>query len=325
MIIRNPDITVLMPVYNDEKFVRYSIESILNQTFQNYEFIIINDASTDGTLDILNEYKKQDHRIIVESNKDNLRVPRTLNKGLNLARGKYIARIDSDDISGKKRFEKQVLFLENNKGFGMVGSYAEVIDEEDKTIDFLHEYSEPEFIFYTLSFWNCFVTSSVMFEKKLAIESGGFDPNFDRTEDYEMWYKISRLKKVYIIPEYLSKYRKNKSGVTAKYSAEQLRNAENIPIMKTKISKELLKYLKSEKIPSAFGEKLDLIFQLRKANRRILNEGLYINLDKKRLIKIASQRVWSFVKRDFINYKLRKSLKKSWQFMMKRNSIYNVY
>lgn len=309
MTVINPDITVLMPVYNDERFVKSSIESILNQTFHNFEFLIINDASTDGTLNILKRYEKQDSRIIIETNENNLRVPRTLNKGLNLARGRFIARIDSDDISKKERLEKQFLFLENNREFGLVGSYTEVIDEEDNTIDFFHEYSEPEFIFYTLSFWNCLVTSSVMFEKKLAVDSGGFDPAFDRTEDYEMWYKISRLKKIYIIPEYLTKYRKNKSGITARHSEEQLRNAEKIPIMKTGISMELLKYLKSEKIPETFKEKLDLILQLRRANKGILKEALNINLDKGRLSKITRQRMMNFIKRDFVNSKLKKTLK----------------
>ena len=193
MLVNNPEITVLMPVYNDEKFVRFSIESILNQTFNNFEFIIINDASSDDTLKILEEY--QDSRIKIVNNDINLRVPRSLNKGLSIARGKYIARIDSDDISVKERLEKQYLFLENNREFGLVGSYTEVIDENGKSIEFWHEYSEPEYIFYTLSFWNCLVTSSVMFEKDLAIKLGGFDPDYDRTEDYELWYKISRVKK----------------------------------------------------------------------------------------------------------------------------------
>lgn len=310
MLINNPEITVLMPVYNDERFVRFSIESILNQTFQDFEFIIINDASNDNTPEILKDYKNQDSRIIIINNESNLRVPKSLNKGLNVARGKYIARIDSDDISVKDRLEKQYIFLENNKDFGLVGSYTEVIDENGKNIEFWNEYSEPEFIFYTLSFWNCLVTSSVMFEKDLAIKLGGFNPDFDRTEDYELWYKISRIKKIYIIPEYLSKYRKNQSGITAKYSDEQLINAENVAITKTKISKELLHYLKSINKPNSFGKKINLIIQLYKANNNILNEGLKINLNKKRLREIANQRLWNFIKRDFICFKIKNFIKK---------------
>ena len=310
MEIKNPDITVLMPVYNDERFVRFSIESILNQTFQDFEFIIINDASNDNTLKILNDYKNQDSRIIIASNDINLRVPKSLNKGLSFAKGKYIARIDSDDISVEERLEKQFLFLENNKEFGLVGSYTEVIDENGDNIDFWHEYSEPEYIFYTLSFWNCLVTSTVMFDKKLAIDLGGFDPAFDRTEDYELWYKISRAKKIYIIPEYLSKYRKNKSGVTAKYSQEQLINAEDVAVTKTKISKELLQYLKSVKRPESFKEKVNLINQLYRINKKIKIKGLSVSLNKKRLSEIANQRLWNFIKRDFINFKLKNFFKR---------------
>ena len=308
MLVNNPEITVLMPVYNDEKFVRFSIESILNQTFNNFEFIIINDASSDNTLKILEEY--HDSRIKIVNNDINLRVPRSLNKGLSIARGKYIARIDSDDISVKERLEKQYLFLENNREFGLVGSYTEVIDENGKSIEFWNEYSEPEYIFYTLSFWNCLVTSSVMFEKDLAIKLGGFDPDYDRTEDYELWYKISRVKKIYIIPEYLSKYRKNKSGVTAKYSEEQLKNAENVAITKTKISRELLHYLKSVNKPDSLGKKLGLVSQLYKVNKKIKKEGLKVSLNKKRLNEIANKRLWDFIKRDFISFKLKIFLKK---------------
>ena len=308
MLVNNPEITVLMPVYNDEKFVRFSIESILNQTFNNFEFIIINDASSDDTLKILEEY--QDSRIKIVNNDINLRVPRSLNKGLSIARGKYIARIDSDDISVKERLEKQYLFLENNREFGLVGSYTEVIDENGKSIEFWNEYSEPEYIFYTLSFWNCLVTSSVMFEKDLAIKLGGFDPDYDRTEDYELWYKITRVKKIYIIPEYLSKYRKNKSGVTAKYSEEQLKNAENVAITKTKISRELLHYLKSVNKPDSLGKKLSLVSQLYKVNKKIKKEGLKVSLNKKRLNEIANKRLWDFIKRDFISFKLKIFLKK---------------
>jgi len=309
--MNSPEITVLMPVYNDERFVRFSIESILNQTFQDFEFIIINDASNDNTPKILKEYKDQDSRIIIINNEKNLRVPKSLNIGLNIARGKYIARIDSDDISVKDRLEKQYNFLENNKDFGLVGSYTEVIDEDGKSIGFWNEYLEPEFIFYTLSFWNCLVTSSVMFEKNLAIKLGGFNPDFDKgAEDYELWYKLSRVKKIYILPEYLTKYRKNQSGATAKYSNEQIINAENIAITKTKISKELLHYLKSINKPNSFSKKINLIFQLYKANKNILKHSLKVNLNKKKLRKIANQRLWNFIKRDFICFKIKNFLKK---------------
>ena len=308
MLINNPEITVLMPVYNDERFVRFSVESILNQTFHNFEFLIINDASNDSTLKILKEY--QDPRIIIVNNEVNLRLTKTLNKGLNFAKGKYIARIDSDDISVKERLEKQYLFLKNNKEFGLVGSYSEVIGEDGENIAFWHEYLEPEYIFYTLSFWNCLVHSSVMFEKELAIKLGGYSTDFDGTEDYELWYKISRVKKIYIIPEYLSKYRKNKYGISAKNSEEQLLNAENVVITKTEISKELLDYLKSMKKPNSFIKKISLINQLYKINKKIENEGLKINLSKKRLNEIANQRLWNFIKRDLINFRLKNFLKK---------------
>src|SRR6187397_2012165 len=104
-----PLVTVLMSVYNAEKYLREAIDSILNQTYRNFEFIIINDASTDGSEAIINSYK--DERIRLISNSQNLRLTASLNKGIDLAKGKYIARMDADDASLPERLQKQVTFM----------------------------------------------------------------------------------------------------------------------------------------------------------------------------------------------------------------------
>ena len=108
-----PKISVLMPVYNCEKFLKKAIDSILNQTFDNFEYIIINDGSTDNTLNIIKSYK--DKRIKIINNSKNLGISRSLNKGIRQAKGEYIARHDSDDISDLNRFKLQLEYLGKKK------------------------------------------------------------------------------------------------------------------------------------------------------------------------------------------------------------------
>jgi glycosyltransferase involved in cell wall biosynthesis len=111
----NPQISVIMAVYNGEKYLAEAIESILNQTFKEFEFIIIDDGSKDNSLNIIKRYAKKDSRIIIIKNEKNMKLAWSLNKGLKIARGKYIARMDSDDISLTDRLEKQYYFLEKKE------------------------------------------------------------------------------------------------------------------------------------------------------------------------------------------------------------------
>lgn len=132
-----PYISVVMSVYNAERYLTQAIESILNQSFTNFEFIIIEDCSTDNSLAIIKEFAEKDARIRLIQKAENRRMAgfiENLNIGLNEAKGKYIARMDADDISYPNRFEKQVKFLDENPDIFMVGSSVNFIDEEDKFI-----------------------------------------------------------------------------------------------------------------------------------------------------------------------------------------------
>ena len=132
-----PLVSVIMSVYNAEKFLNSAIESITNQTFTDFEFIIIEDCSTDKTLEILREFKEKDNRIKIiqkEKNEGPKGFIKNLNLGLNMAQGKYVARMDSDDISLPERFQKQVIFLENNPEISMVGAQIDFINEKNEII-----------------------------------------------------------------------------------------------------------------------------------------------------------------------------------------------
>lgn len=127
-----PLIYVVMSCYNREKYVVEAIESILNQTYTNFEFIIIDDCSTDNTFEIVKEYAKKDNRILALKNDKNYCYVHSLNKGIEIAKGKYIARMDDDDISLPERFEKQVEFLEKNEDIIALGTFIEIFSDDMK-------------------------------------------------------------------------------------------------------------------------------------------------------------------------------------------------
>ena len=132
--MKNPKVSVIMSVYNSDKFLSESIESILNQTFRDFEFIIINDCSTDKSLDIIKKYSKNDNRIVLIENENNIGLTKSLNKGVKIAKGNYIARIDADDTALNNRFEVQYNFLEKNKNIFLVGGGTYEIDYKGKII-----------------------------------------------------------------------------------------------------------------------------------------------------------------------------------------------
>lgn len=198
-------ISVIMPVYNTEKYLKESIESIINQSYKNFEFIIINDGSTDKSLDIINEYARKDNRIVVISRK-NKGLTYSLNEGISLANGEFIARMDSDDISMPERFEKQLNYFYDNNELDIVGSCANLIGDKDLLKDEKDNYSWVNINFKLnediegVFLKECAIPHpSVMMKKTFLKKIGGY---FEyTTEDYNLWlraikngYRIGKLK-----------------------------------------------------------------------------------------------------------------------------------
>ena len=131
MQTKTPKISVLMSAYNSEKYISESIESILNQTFKDFEFIIINDGSSDNTAKIIQKYAEKDERIRFINSKQNQGIIAALNPGFSMCRGEYIARMDSDDISLPKRFEKQIEYMDKHSECGVLGTSIIIFDKEN--------------------------------------------------------------------------------------------------------------------------------------------------------------------------------------------------
>lgn len=205
-----PKISVIMGVYNDEKFLSKSIESILTQTFNDFEFIICDDCSKDNSLNIIKSYQKKDSRIVLIKNSSNLGLASSLNKCINISKGKYIARMDSDDIALKDRFEKQFCYLEKNSDVAVVGTQAYFIDQTDKRFK---EFNTPlEITFKNTVRKSNLIHPTTMIRKNVLDEVNGYSVNkfTRRAEDYDLWCKISEKGyRLTNLPERLFEYRED--------------------------------------------------------------------------------------------------------------------
>lgn len=199
-----------MPVFNGEKFIKIAIESILNQTYIDFELVIINDGSTDRSAEIINSY--QDKRICFLENEGNKGIFYTRNRLFEEAKGKYIAILDCDDYAEPTRLEKQVHFLDKNEEFGLVGSWITLIDEEDTMKGAWQLEHRPERISAKLLFSNQFAQSSVMMRKEFS--SLKYREEIPLAEDYDLWVRISQKTRVINLAESLVKYRLHDDNIS---------------------------------------------------------------------------------------------------------------
>ena len=189
MIDNKPLVSVILPVFNSQKYLKDSIESILNQTYTKIEIVCINDGSTDISLKILESYSKMDKRIKIISH-ENKGIAYSLNQGIKQSNGDYIARMDADDIAVPTRIEEQVEFLERNSKIGICGSWAEVFGNNDHPKLLKHP-GNHERLRVKLLFSVCFAHPTVMIRRSLLTgNSICYNEKFTNSQDYELWSKI---------------------------------------------------------------------------------------------------------------------------------------
>lgn len=211
--VRKPLVSVLLPVNNGEEYVEESIRSILSQTYDNFEIIVINDGSTDRSSRIVNNIDDPRIRYYEQNNRG---LAAALNFGIRVARGEYLARQDQDDFSLPKRLEKQVSFLESHPDYGMVGTWAGIWDGRRKTKK-VHKHPEESIVLkFRLLFGNPFVHSSMMIRKEVFEKVGFYSTDESRQppEDYELWSRVARVFEVANIPEILHCYRDTPTGMS---------------------------------------------------------------------------------------------------------------
>lgn len=218
MAVSEPLVSVIIPCHNAEKFAEISITSIINQSYQNLEIILIDDCSSDSTLRVLNCLAQSDARVYVVKNQSNLKIAGTLNKGLQLATGKYIARMDADDISYQERIKKQVDFLERNADVGMCGSAITLIDDLGNINGKIEYPSDTETIKAELLFGCPFIHPSVMIRKSVFESLEPYMENIIVGQDYELWLRIANKFKVSNIAEPLLYYRWHGNNISSNNS-----------------------------------------------------------------------------------------------------------
>lgn len=206
-----PVVSVIMPVYNASRYLSDAIKSILNQNFKDFEFIIIDDDSSDNSAEIVNRY--QDNRIILVRNSRNLGVARTLNKGIELAKGKYIVRMDADDISAPRRLERQVRFMDTNPHIGISGGWVRLFGNGCSVIARVPQDSQE--IAAYMVFENPLWHMTVIMRKDLIEKYNlRYDPSFTRSEDYDLWTKAAQYFSIANIPKVIVKVREHSNSAT---------------------------------------------------------------------------------------------------------------
>lgn len=216
-----------MPVYNGEKYLKEAIDSILNQTYTNFEFIIINDGSTDCSEEIILSYT--DTRINYISNSANIKLIKTLNVGLNAATGKYICRMDADDISVQNRIEVQVDFMENHPEYVLAGTYVNTINELGQLQKTIEYYTQDEDLRFAMIHYCPFIHPSVILRSdRIKKNNYHYLEEYIHAEDYHLWTILANEGKVANIPLYLLNYRVHPEQISSVHEQFQRQQMKHI-------------------------------------------------------------------------------------------------
>ena len=220
-----PLVTVLMPVFNGEKFLREAIDSVLAQTFTDFVFLIINDGSTDNTEKIILSYN--DSRIQYVRNEENLKLIKTLNKGLALMTTKYVARMDADDVCVPTRLEQQIEYMESHPQVGLLGTWCRTIGASEPAV-IRYEETHEQICFRQLYQIQIVHPSCMIRMSVLQTLDNWFDETYLHAEDYELFTRMSHVTRLANIPEVLHLYRKHENAVSVLYNKEQKQNSHRV-------------------------------------------------------------------------------------------------
>ncbi len=224
-------VTVLMTVYNGGSPLRAAVASVLSQTFSDFEFLIVDNASTDGTVDYLKSLS--DPRVRLLLNEANQGQTRALNRGIREARGEFLARMDADDFSMPDRLENQVAYLDNHRDVSVVGGWHDEIDENGAFLKRMRYPTDPlEIKCHLLSDGNltrrCMSHPTVMFRTEALREMNGYDESIKFAQDYELWTRLVRAHDIANLPRVVLKYRVSQHSTSNKNHGEMTRELDRI-------------------------------------------------------------------------------------------------
>ncbi|MGF1697500.1 glycosyltransferase [Vibrio lamellibrachiae] len=250
-------ITVLLPAYNAEKYISRAIESVLSQTYIDFELLVINDGSTDDTLNIIKSYT--DDRVRLVNLQENVGLISALNTGLNLADSKYIARMDADDICQPTRLERQVEFLEGNAEYVACGT--SIINFNDSGEGYMRYPETDEEIRVALTFFERNICHPTVMIRRSSLEDNGikYRSEFKYAEDYTLWIDLARIGKLYNLKDGLLYYHRHENQVSSVYYPEQMN-----------VSRKIVRNQLNTAFPSLTSKEVQLI-----KNLCIHEQGIY--------------------------------------------------
>lgn len=211
---KNPQISIIMPVYNGERFVAKAVESVLKQSFTDYELLIIDDGSTDGSMEVVKGYN--DSRIRLISNECNLGLVTSRNIGVCQSKGEYVAFLDCDDIALRHRLKVQHDFLVNNPAYALVGSWIVLIDDNGVVTGEFSRYEEPANAIPSILLFDNYFAQSAIMAKREILASELYRSEYPCAEDYDLFSRITSYAKTWNIPEVLTLYRDHAGGISKK-------------------------------------------------------------------------------------------------------------
>ncbi len=298
-----PRISVVMSVYNGEEYLREAVDSILNQTLTEFEFIVANDASTDGTAQILADSARREPRIRLLSNPKKLGLARSLNRGLEQARGQYIVRMDTDDISLPVRLEKQLVFMEKHPEIGVLGTAVELIDSDGKITGQRIYPPEPIVIRWRLVFENPICHPTTIIRRDL-LQCVQYNPDLTTAQDYDLWCRLGSQIRFANLPEPLLHFRKHGANLTYQKGEQQRANSLQISqdylteLMKISVPDEVVRYLwdRQRLFPK---QSLEIVKLMDKIASVILAESGWSDIEKKTLRRHVASWILNRSRNDF--------------------------
>lgn len=220
-----PLVSVLMSVYNGEKYLKEAIDSVLMQTYANLELVLLDDCSTDSSLEIIHSYT--DSRIRFFQNDENLGIVKTLNKMPKLAQGKFVAIIDCDDVMYPQKIERQIQYLLDNPNCGVCGTWTQKISAKGRHIGKIQLPVRSDDAKINLCFQSSFVHSSVMMRKEILLQEM-YDENFSTAQDFDLWTRLAERTDFYNAPQMLTGYRWHENNASKTQQSTQEAKREEL-------------------------------------------------------------------------------------------------
>ena len=294
--MKSPKISIVLPSYNGEKYIAESIQSVIDQSFKDWELIIVNDCSKDKTLEIARSFAEKDSRIIVISNEINQKLPGSLNVGFGIAKGKYLTWTSDDNKYKENALEIMNNYLDSHQDVDMVSMNMDIIDENGNFLcEFLETYTYERNMEYLMH--GCNVGAAFMYRKEIAEKIGKYDTDTFCAEDYDYWCRIALEGKIDYTNDNIYMYRIQSGSLTA--TKQDIVQEKTLRIKKKYADRFFSKYNYNEK------DKAIIWYNASKTNRPIKYNKYYRYIKLKCfLIKVAS----FFI---FWNKKLRKNLRKN--------------